>query len=125
VPLSRCVSPDEYREVSRDFASLLPDLTFDPCSFKPNQLMYMPACPDLAVAWSVSMGSEPYDVPTTIIAAPTKPKLDDYERAVLNQPLDLSDDEVDAYLDAYPAQGLEYDEWIRSGRLCTISSKGM
>lgn len=115
VPLSRCVSPDEYREVSRDFASLLPDLTFDPCSFKPNQLMYMPACPDLAVAWSVSMGSEPYDVPTTIIVAPTKPKLDDFERAVLNQPLDLSDDEVDAYLDAYPAQWLGYDEWIMVG----------
>lgn len=115
VPLSRCVSPDEYREVSRDFASLLPDLTFDPCSFKPNQLMYLPACPDLAVAWSVSMGSEPYDVPTVIIAAPTKPEVDDFERAVLNQPLDLSDHEVDAYLDAYPAQGLEYDRWIMVG----------
>lgn len=115
VPLSSCVSPDEYREVSRDFASLLPDLSFDPCSFKPNQLMYMPACPDLAVAWSVSMGSEPYNVPTTIIAAPTEPELDDFERAVRNQPLDLSDDEVDAYLDAYPAQGLGYNEWIMVG----------
>jgi hypothetical protein len=115
VPLSRCVSPDEYREVSRDFASLLPDLTFDPCSFKPNQLMFLPACPDLAVAWSVSMGSEPYDVHTTIIATPTKPELDDFERAVRNQSLDLSDDKVDAYLDAYPAQGLQYDEWIMVG----------
>lgn len=115
VPLSRNLSPDEYREVSRDFAGLLPDLTFDPCSFKPNQLMYLPACPDLAVAWSVSMGSEPYNVPTTIIAAPTKPELDDFERAVLNPPLDLSDDEIDSYLDAYPAQGLEYDRWIMVG----------
>jgi hypothetical protein len=115
VPLSRNLSPDEYRGVSRDFAGLLPDLTFDPCSFKPNQLMYLPACPDLAVAWSVSMGSKPYNVPTTIIAAPTKPEVDDFERAVLNQPLDLSYDKVDAYLDSYPAQGLEYDGWIMVG----------
>jgi putative DNA primase/helicase len=50
VPLSRPVSPDEYREVSRDFVSLLPELTFDPCSFVPNQLMYLPACPDLSIA---------------------------------------------------------------------------
>lgn len=114
VPLSRTVSPDEYREVSRDFISLLPDLTFDPCSFVPNQLMYLPACPDLSVSWAVSMGTEPYEVPD-IISVPTRDDGDDFERAVLAQPLDISDDEVDAYLGGYQAQPLEYDEWIRVG----------
>ena len=114
VPLSRSVSPDEYREVSRDFTSLLSDLTFDPCSFVPNQLMYLPACPDLSIAWSVAMGSEPYAVPDVIMTA-ARDDGDDFERAVKAQPLDISDDEVDAYLDGYPSQPLEYDEWIRVG----------
>lgn len=114
VPLSRSVSPDEYREVSRDFTSLLPELTFDPCSFVPNQLMYLPACPDLSIAWSVAMGTEPYTVPDVIMTA-ARDDGDDFERAVKAQPLDISDDEVDAYLDGYPSQPLEYDEWIRVG----------
>jgi len=114
VPLSRTVSPTEYREVSRDFANLLPELTFDPCSFVPNQAIYLPACPDLSIAWSVAMGTEPYAVPDVIMTA-ARDDGDDFERAVKAQPLDISDDEVDAYLDAYPSQSLEYDEWIRVG----------
>lgn len=114
VPLSRSVSPDEYREVSRDFTSLLPELTFDPCSFVPNQLMYLPACPDLSIAWSVAMGDAPYEVPE-VIAVAARDDGDDFERAVMAQPLDISDDEVDAYLDGYQSQSLEYDEWIRVG----------
>jgi len=114
VPLSRPVSPTEYREVSKDFAALLPDLSFDPCSFTPNQLMYLPACPDLSVAWSVAQGDAPYVVPDVISVA-SRSEVDDLERAVLDQPLDISDDEVDAYLAGYQAQSLEYDEWIRVG----------
>lgn len=114
VPLSRTVSPDEYREVSRDFTSLLPDLTFDPCSFVPNQLMYLPACPDLSIAWTVAMGLEPYEVPD-VISVPARDDADGFEQAVKAQPLDISDDEVDAYLDAYQSQTLEYDEWIKVG----------
>ena len=121
VPLSRSVSPDEYREVSRDFTSLLSDLTFDPCSFVPNQLMYLPACPDLSIAWSVAMGTEPYTVPDVIMTA-ARDDGDDFERAVKAQPLDISDDEVDAYLDAYVAQGLEYDEWIKVGACLLYTS---
>ena len=114
VPLSRTVSPDEYREVSRDFTSLLPDLTFDQCSFVPNQPMYFPTCPDPSVAWSCAQGDIPYEVPS-VVMMPTRDEPDDLERAVKNQPLDLSDDKVDACLDAYPAQGLEYDDWLRVG----------
>lgn len=115
IPLSRTITPTEYREVSRDFTQMLPDLTFDPCSFVPNQLMYLPACPDLSIAWSVDMGTEPFVVPDVIITA-ARDDGDGFERAVLAQPLDISDDEVDAYLGAFHAQSLEYDEWIRVGQ---------
>lgn len=114
VPLSRTVSPSEYREVSRSFAALLPELTFDPCSFVPNQAVYLPACPDLSIAWTVASGDAPYEVPE-VVAVAARNDVDDLERAVLDQPLDIADDEVDAYLDGYQAQSLEYDEWIRVG----------
>jgi len=38
---------------------------------------------------------------------------DALEMAVAHEPLDISDAEVDAYLAAMPAEGLEYDEWFR------------
>jgi hypothetical protein len=34
---------------------------------------------------------------------------------VAAQPLDLTDDEVDAALEGYEAEGLEYDDWLRVG----------
>jgi hypothetical protein len=113
IPLSRNVTPDEYREFSRDFGSAL-DIPLDNCSFIPNQFMYMPTCPDLSVAWSYVQEGGPLAVPDEI-AVPVKTEQDDLEIAIANQPLDLSDDEVDAYLSSYQAEGLEYDEWLRVG----------
>ena len=119
VPLSREVSPDEYREVARTFAAPF-GLTFDPCSYVPNQLMYLPACPDLTIAWSMVQDGDPWEVPAEI-RSPVPDEDGDpdnmgaLEKALANRPLDMSPDEVDAYLRAYPAQGLEYDDWIRVG----------
>ena len=118
VPMSRDVSPDEYREVARTFAAPF-GIKFDPCSFVPNQLMYLPACPDLSVAWSMVQDGDPWEVPADI--KPPLPEEGDpeemgsLEKALANRPLDMSPDEVDAYLRAYPAQGLEYDDWLRVG----------
>lgn len=112
VPLSRDVTPDEYREVSRRFADRL-DLTLDPCSFTPNQPMYLPRCVDISQAWTMREDGEPFEVPSDI-----KPKAidaDDLEAAVNNQPLDISDDEIDAYLTAYDPDVLEYDQWLTVG----------
>ena len=39
----------------------------------------------------------------------------DLEDIVSNQPLDLSDDEIDAYLSAYDPDVLEYDQWLTVG----------
>lgn len=157
VPLSRDVTPAEYREVSRDFVSTLSDVmqsAIDKCSFVPNQFMYMPICADLSTAWSYTQEGEPYAVPDQVLGdyakaavkkakpAATAPLLsleadadadadageavepvaveveadiDDLADAVANEPLDLSDDEVDAYLRVYRADGLEYDQWLMVG----------
>ncbi len=114
IPLSRNVTPDEYRELSRDFGSSL-DIPLDKCSFIPNQFMYMPTCPDLSVAWTCSQDGGPLAVPDQIVIASPTEAQDDLEAALSNQPLDLSDDEVDAYLAAYEADVLEYDDWLMVG----------
>lgn len=115
VPLSRNVTPDEYRELSRDFGSAL-DIPLDACSFIPNQFMYLPTCPDLSVAWTYAQDGEPLAVPDTIVTAPVYDSGgDDLERVLANEPLDLSDDEIDAYLAAYDPDVLEYDQWLLVG----------
>lgn len=45
IPLTRDISPDEYIAVSRYTAEELGMEMFDPCSFKPQQLMYWPSIP--------------------------------------------------------------------------------
>ena len=173
VPLSREVSPAEYREVSRDFVNTLSEVVqvaVDTCSFVPNQFMYMPICPDLSVAWSLVQEGEPYavadqvlqdyatksvktkrvkpagtvpaasviaaqsatpDVPDARFADPVDlldasasadddddddaADIDDLVDAVANEPLALGDDEVDAYLRVYKAEGLDYDQWLLVG----------
>lgn len=113
IPLSRNLTPDEYREFARDYGSSL-DIPLDPCSFIPNQFMYMPTCPDLSVAWSYVQDGDALPVPDTIAIAPVSDG-DDLETALANQPLDLSDDMVDAYLAAYDPDVLEYDQWLVVG----------
>ncbi len=114
VPLSRDVTPSEYREVSRRFAETL-DLKLDPCSFVPNQAMFMPQTRDLATAWSSVQAGEPYQVPDDIRLVQDRSGADELDDAVANQPLDLSDDEIDAYLSAYDPEVLEYDQWLVVG----------
>lgn len=166
VPLSRDVTPGEYREVSRDFVGTLSEVVqqaIDKCSFVPNQFMYMPICPDMGAAWSYVQDGDAYPVPDQVVgdyakaavkkakpaktvSLPAEPEvgavvvddapevrvdapeaaavvvddepeadIDDLADAVANEPLDLSDDEVDAYLRVYRAEGLEYDQWLMVG----------
>ena len=69
VPLSRDVAPSEYREVSRRFAETL-GLKLDPCSFVPNQAMFMPQTRDLSTTWSAAQAGEPYLVPEDLARLP-------------------------------------------------------
>ena len=114
VPLSRDVTPSEYREVSRRFSEML-GLKLDPCSFVPNQPMYLPQTCDLSTAWSFAQDGEPYQVPDDIKPVQDRSSADELDDAVANQPLDLTDDEVDAYLSAYDPEVLEYDQWLLVG----------
>ena len=113
IPLSREVTGDEYRVLSRSVGASL-GIPLDECSFKPNQLMYTPSMVAGADVWSMVGEGEFYPVPD-FIATPKVEEMDDLSAMVAAQPLDLSDTEVDAYLAAYPATGLDYDAWLKCG----------
>lgn len=132
IPLSRGVTPVEYRELSQKFVAEL-GIKCDPCSFKPNQVMYTPRCKSLDDAWSMRMDGECLDVEPLLVgsdsgvvdvgfdleSADVSADVEDAVKGMLAvvaaEPLDISDNEVSAYLDAYPSLGSEYHDWLNVG----------
>lgn len=112
IPLSAPVSPAQYRILSRSFCDTL-GVKVDSASFVPNQAMFLPSCPDLNVAWFDIGEGEPLAV-SSLVSVKESDELD-LMSLIEATPLDLSTDEIDAYLLAYPAQDKEYDEWLEVG----------
>lgn len=120
-PLSREVTPDEYRLVAAEFIESL-EIPCDECSVKPNQVMYLPACADLTTAWCYREdegGAYPVsDEPLCEVAAVNDESGDEsggLEALVASEPLDITDEAVDHYLISYPAEQCGYDEWVKVG----------
>ena len=62
LPLSRDVSSVEYRAISEAFCAAHDAFTFDECSHKPNQFMFLPSCPVDGARWSLSGEGAAVDV---------------------------------------------------------------
>jgi len=117
VPLANEVTGKQYRALSTNFCANL-NLKVDFCSFKPNQFMYLPVCPDLSIAWAIKQDGEPLAIDFNAldgIDAGEGVGSDDLDIIIANSPLDITDEEVDAYLLAYPPQHLDYDAWLKVG----------
>ena len=114
--LSRPVTPDEYRVLAKAACESLavPIAAIDPCSWTPNQPMFAPQHPEGGSFWTMTGKGNAYPVPA-FIATPKVDDIDDLSLMVAAQPLDMTDVEVDAYLAAYPATGLDYDAWLKCG----------
>ena len=114
--LSRPVTPDEYRVLAKAACESLavPVAAIDPCSWTPNQPMFAPQHPEGGSFWTMTGKGNAYPVPA-FIATPRVDDIDDLSLMVAAQPLDMTDVEVDAYLAAYPATGLDYDAWLKCG----------
>lgn len=118
--LSRPVTPDEYRLLAEQVCNALvvPRAVIDTCSFVPNQAMFAPQCPEGAEVWTMVQEGGAYQVPD-IIDVDTNGRRaegdDDLETVLAAQPLDITAEEVDAYLAAYSPLGLDYDGWLRVG----------
>ncbi len=124
LPLSRDVSGVEYRAISDAFCAAHDAFTFDECSHKPNQFMFLPSCPVDGARWSLSGEGAAVDVDKFLsigvggdVSVFDDITLDDDdEDFTRNLPLNMSDDEVKGLLFAYAAQGLEYDAWLKVGQ---------
>lgn len=120
VPLSRPVSEDEYKAVVDDIVRTVGLGEPDKCSYVMNQIMFLPSHQPGVEPWSLRNDGEPWkvgelSVPTTPAVAEVDEDGDDLLRLVAARPLDLTEDEVDAALESYGAEGLDYDDWLRVG----------
>lgn len=134
IPLSKEVSPSQYRSLSIKVAEEL-GVPVDPASHVPAQAMFSARCKDLSTAWSFSQDGEPYEVaqPLALVSSSSQVEglngarntqdnsdLDDavrgLELAVRAIPSDISEHDVQAYLDAYPAELCDYHAWFN---VCT------
>ena len=123
LPLSRDVSGVEYRRLSEAFCAAHDAFTFDECSHKPNQFMFLPSCPEGGARWSLSGEGAAVDVDKFLAMGGGGSSVfdnvtieDDDEDFTRDLPLSMSDDEVNGLLFAYQAQGLEYDAWLKVGQ---------
>jgi len=129
LPLSREVSGKEYRAISEAFCASMRGITFDECSHKPNQFMFLPSCPVGCSddAWvMVNEGDvlnvDDYLKQSTVVSVFDNVELsddnddDDDDDFTKDLPLNLTDDDINAALYAYPAEPLEYDDWLKVGQ---------
>lgn len=116
IPMNNEVTPLQYTAIAKRCGEQL-GVKLDPASYVPNQAMFMPSCPDSSTAWAVHQDGELFDVEPHLSVVETKVESndDDLSVALKLQPLALSDDDINAYLDAYPSVNLEYDQWLQVG----------
>ena len=123
VPLSRPVNEAEYRAIVNAIVDLVALGPVDNCSFVMSQLMFLPSNREGVTPWSMRRDGEPWVGQGTQISISVRDReevegdddFSDLEQMVAAEPLDMSPSEVDAVLENYPAEGKDYDEWVRVG----------
>ncbi len=119
LPLSRDVSRDEYRQLSRSFCESYDPSIYDECSYKPNQFMFYPSCAVGGERWALSGEGVALDVDKFLIKSVFDDVVideSDDDDFTHDLPLNMSDDEVNGLLFAYEAEPLEYDDWLKVGQ---------
>jgi len=119
VPLSRPVNEADYRVVVTDIERLVELGPVDKCSFVMSQIMFLPSNREGVEPWSLRQDGEPWtvsrtEIPISVLSG-TDDELGDFAAAVVAEPLDMAVAEIDALLENYPAEGKDYDEWLRVG----------
>lgn len=119
VPMDQEVSVSDYPAVARALAD---DIGYPAAkeSFSAACVMFLPSCAEgyEGEAWSHEVSGPPYATSQIISANQVISQSDVDDDLLLDiayEPLDLTDDEVDAALALLPAEGLDYDEWISVG----------
>jgi hypothetical protein len=137
IPLSRPVDQDEHRAIVSSLAEMLSPIgKLDACSWIWAQLMFLPSHQQGVEPWSLRIDGDPLLVEEWIsgqssgisgqssgMSGQSSENLDDLdagdvgglEMAIAQRPLDLTPEAVDAVLEKWPAEGLDYDHWAEVG----------
>lgn len=129
VPLSRAVSPAEYPTVIDQVRDAIGLDGLDVCSYTVNQIMFLASHRHGVEPWRMKQTGSPWQVPDAVegqIVQGTikRDAADDLDIAVASQPLDISDDTMMTLLEEYPAEGLDYDAWLRVGMAIYHQTQG-
>jgi hypothetical protein len=128
IPLSRAVSPTEYGSVVDQIRNAIGIEGLDNCSYTVNQIMFLASHKHGVVPWRLTQGGSPWQVPDTIqgqiVQGIARNDADDLDIAVASQPLDISDDSMMTLLEQYPAEGLDYDQWLKVGMAIYHQTQG-
>ena len=129
VPLSRPVTPEEYPAVVDAIREKIGLDGLDDCSYTVNQLMFLASHKHGIEPWNMTQSGQPWDVgdqPIGGIHRASDAQDDDggLFGAVSAEPLDLTPDQISMYLEAYSAQGKDYDEWLRVGMALYHQTRG-
>lgn len=131
-PLSREVSAQEYAQLVDTVSDQIGLPGMDNCSRVVNQLMFLASHKDGVEPWSLIQDGGPLDVDAFVtaesgritIAEDSSDGLDDLAISVASEPLDLTDDQVRMLLESRPAEGLDYDDWLRVGMAICHQTRG-
>ena len=125
LPMSRELTPDEYRAFAINFMlnTSIPFEAFDACSSVPNQAMFLPQHPEGGEFWTMSQDGDELLVPDVIhgvdrhltVDSSDEDDLDELSSVLANQPLDITPEMVDAYLSALDPTTATYDTWYKVG----------
>lgn len=118
VPLSRPVGPVEYAALVDRIADDLGLGDPDPCSKVMAQIFFMASHQPGVTPWSVSGEGNFLDVDSLdldVEEVEVRGETMDLASIVAAQPLDLTEDDIDALLEANPAEGLQYEDWLKTG----------
>ena len=128
IPLSRPVDAQEYPEVVKQIYDQIGIEGLDDCSFVMAQIMFLASHRHGVEPWSMTQDGESWQVPDQIIGTIQKldahQDADDLDIAVASQPLDLTSDQVITLLDNYPAEQLDYEQWLRVGMALYHQTEG-
>lgn len=118
VPLSRPVGPVEYAALVDLIADDLGMGDPDSCSKVMAQIFFLASHQPGVTPWSASGGGAFLDVDTLgldVEEVEDSGEVMDLASIVAAQPLDLTEADIDALLEANPAEGLDYEDWLKTG----------
>lgn len=112
IPFTSPLPASQHRAAVGRIAAVLPESVvkhLDSCSYNPEQPIFLPCVSaEGNPRHSASVEGEPFDPASMGLESEQTDFLDDLDSLILAQPLDLTLEEIDTYLDALDPNAMEY-----------------